>query len=77
MAMTPDEKLTKLKQQLEEVETAISAIHTGAQSYSIANRSLQRAPLESLYRERNRLQQEIDAIESGGGIFRRVYFEGR
>lgn len=75
--MTPAEKLAKLKEQLLEVETAISAIHSGAQSYSIANRSLQRAPLHVLYSERDRLQQEIDAIESGAGMFRKVYFEGR
>ncbi|MGG1650119.1 hypothetical protein [Paenibacillus sp. NRS-1780] len=77
MAMTQEERLLKLREQLLEVETAISAIQSGAQEYSIANRSLKRADLATLYAERSRLEQEIEALESGDGMFRRVYFEGR
>ncbi|MDY7990677.1 hypothetical protein UY286_08675 [Paenibacillus polymyxa] len=77
MAMTQEERLLKLREQLLEVETAISAIQSGAQEYSIANRSLKRADLATLYTERSRLEKEIEALESGTGMFRRVYFEGR
>ncbi|MEK5086821.1 hypothetical protein MKY98_07785 [Paenibacillus sp. FSL M8-0228] len=77
MAMTQEERLLKLREQLLEVETAISAIQSGAQEYSIANRSLKRADLATLYTERSRLEQEIEALESGNGMFRKVYFEGR
>ncbi|AIW41794.1 hypothetical protein [Paenibacillus polymyxa] len=77
MAMTQEERLLKLREQLLEVETAISAIQSGAQEYSIANRSLKRADLATLYAERSRLEKEIEALESGTGMFRRVYFEGR
>jgi SMC interacting uncharacterized protein involved in chromosome segregation len=77
MAMTPEEKLSQLKEELAEVQAAIRAILTGAQEYSIANRSLKRADLSTLYAERDRLQKEIDALESGTGMFRKVYFEGR
>lgn len=77
MAMTPEDRLTLLREQLLEVQTAISAIHTGAQEYSIANRSLKRAGLSTLYAERDRLEKEIYALESGTGMFKKVYFEGR
>jgi len=77
MAMTTDEKLEKLRAQLAETEKAISAIVGGAQSYRIGNRQLQRADLSLLYRERDRLEEEIAALEGGGGIFKAAVFEGR
>lgn len=42
--------------QLVEVNAAISAILTGAQSYSIAGRSLSRGDLGELLKERRRLE---------------------
>jgi len=58
-------------EQLVEVQTAITAILTGAQAYSVAGRSLTRADLKALLDERKRLEP-LAARESGtGGI--RVY----
>lgn len=75
--MTPEERLLKLKDQLAEVERAISAILNGAQEYRIGARQLRRADLALLYRERSRLEEEIDSLERGGGIFHVAIFEGR
>ncbi len=75
--MTPEERLDELRQQLIEVRNAISAILSGAQEYKIGNRSVKRPDLNALYGERNRLEQEIRSLESGQGMFKRVYFEGR
>lgn len=43
-------------QQLEEVQAAIEAIEGGAQSYSIAGRSLSRADLATLYARESKLR---------------------
>jgi len=75
--LTPEEKLAKLREYLVEVVQAISAIHNGAQEYRIGSRQLRRADLALLYRERDRLEQEIAALENGGGIFKVAVFEGR
>jgi hypothetical protein len=75
--MTPEERLVRYREQLVEVEKAISAILGGAQEYRIGSRSIKRPDLGKLYEERNRLEQEIRSIEDGGGMFRLAYFEGR
>ncbi|MEK4882341.1 MULTISPECIES: hypothetical protein [Paenibacillus] len=75
--MTPEERLARYREQLVEVEKAISAILGGAQEYRIGSRSIKRPDLGKLYEERNRLEQEIRSIEDGGGMFRLAYFEGR
>ncbi|MEK3749432.1 hypothetical protein NYE25_14405 [Paenibacillus sp. FSL E2-8871] len=77
MVMTPEERLARYREQLVEVEKAISAILGGAQEYRIGSRSIKRPDLGKLYEERNRLEQEIRSIEDGGGMFRLAYFEGR
>ncbi|OME03378.1 hypothetical protein BSK54_07970 [Paenibacillus odorifer] len=74
--MTPEERLVRYREQLVEVEKAISAILGGAQEYRIGSRSIKRPDLGKLYEERNRLEQEIRSIEDGG-MFRLAYFEGR
>ncbi len=77
MAITPEERLIILQSQLVEIQNAISAILGGAQEYRIGNRSLKRPDLTTLYKERDRLEKEISSLESGRGMFRQVYFEGR
>lgn len=53
-------------QQLEEVQTAIASIESGAQSYSIAGRSLSRADLKTLY-DREKWLRTMAAREEAGG----------
>lgn len=77
MVMTPEDRLLQLRSDLELVRKAILAIQNGAQEYRIGSRSIKRAELGLLYQERSRLEQEIDAMENGGGIFRLTYFDGR
>ena len=54
-------------EQLANVQAAIEAIETGAQSYSINGRSFQRADLETLYKREQRLMRMVRR-ESRGGI---------
>lgn len=77
MAMTSDERLQTLREQLTQVNQAIIAIQNGAQEYQIGSRRLKRPDLGLLYRERDRLEAEIANIEGGGGIFKVAVFEGR
>lgn len=72
-----NERIIKLREQLKEIESAISAIISGAQEYRIGTRSLRRADLTILYRERDRLEKEIEAEESGNGIFHVAIFDRR
>jgi hypothetical protein len=55
-------------EQLEQIDTAITAILTGAQSYSIGNRSKTSGDLRTLMDERKRLQVLADRETDGGGI---------
>ncbi|GIO08002.1 hypothetical protein J31TS6_40300 [Brevibacillus reuszeri] len=77
MVMTPEEKLNRLREQLEQLNKAILAIQNGAQEYSIGTRRLKRADLGVLYKERDRLEREIEVLENGGGIFKVAVFDGR
>lgn len=77
MVMTPEEKLNRLREQLEQLNKAILAIQNGAQEYSIGTRRLKRADLGLLYKERDRLEREIEVLENGGGIFKVAVFDGR
>lgn len=70
-------RLIKLKEQLAEIEDAISAILSGAQEYRIGSRSIRRVDLSVLYGERNRLEKEIDAETNGNGIFHVAVFDRR
>jgi hypothetical protein len=49
-----------VSEQLAQINTAITAIETGAQEYRINNRSLRRADLSLLYKERRALQRELE-----------------
>ncbi|WP_409176652.1 hypothetical protein [Brevibacillus fortis] len=75
--MTPEERLARLREQLEQLNKAILAIQNGAQEYSIGPRRIKKADLGLLYKERDRLEREIEVLESGGGIFKVAVFEGR
>lgn len=55
-----------LAARLASIETAITAIEAGAQSYSIADRTYTRGTLKTLYDERRQLIKEI-AEESAVG----------
>ena len=54
-------------EQLEEVQTAISDILTGAQAYSNRGQSAERANLKTLYEAESRLRKMADR-EANGGI---------
>lgn len=56
------------EEQLVSVQTAIAAIESGAQSYSIAGRSLSRADLRTLYERERWLRAQVDRASRGGGI---------
>lgn len=72
MSMTASERL-------EEVNTAISRVLGGGQSYQMGSRKLTRADLGMLREMRKELQAEV-AAEDGNNLFRNTYvgyFEGR
>jgi hypothetical protein len=66
------EKLAKAKAELKQIDSAITAILGGAQSYSIGTRSLTRADLATLYKRKDTLEDLVDALSGGNGRFRRV-----
>jgi hypothetical protein len=66
------EKLAEARAELKQINSAITAILSGAQSYSIGTRSLTRADLSTLYKRKNTLGDLIDALSGGNGRFRRV-----
>lgn len=72
MAMTAKEKLN-------EVETAITKVLCGGQSYQIGSRKLTRADLSLLRQMQKELQAEV-AAGAGTGLFEDTYvafFDGR
>lgn len=70
-------EMEKYKAQLEMVEKAIEAILAGAQSYTIDNRTLTRANLATLYKERDWLLRMISTLDGGGTIFTTSVFSRR
>jgi hypothetical protein len=66
------EKLAKAKAELKQIDSAITAILGGAQSYSVGTRSLTRADLATLYKRKNMLDDLVDTLSGGDGRFRRV-----
>lgn len=75
--MNNEDRLVKLREQLEQITKGIIAIQNGAQEYQIGSRRIKRPELSLLYKERDRLEAEINALEGGGGIFKVAVFEGR
>jgi hypothetical protein len=66
------EKLAKAKAELEQIDTAITAILSGAQSYRIGTRSLARADLSALYKRKDMLEDLVSALSGGSGRFKRI-----
>ncbi len=62
------EKVERLKRQLESVRAAIEAIEGGAQEYTIGNRHLKRADLQTLYNRESTLETQITRLE-GNDIY--------
>ena len=64
-------------QQLTEINAAITAILAGAQEYTISGRTVKRGQIDSLFKERQRLEsllnQEI-SMKTPGGRSKRVVF---
>lgn len=58
--------VNELKDELRNVQLAISKIVSGAQEYTIGNRRLTRADLKSLIDYSKYLQNQIADAESGG-----------
>ena len=52
---------------LNNLDAAIEKIESGAQEYRIGNRTLRRADLSVMYKERRQLQYELNVIRNGGG----------
>ncbi|GMO52347.1 MAG: hypothetical protein Pg6C_17910 [Treponemataceae bacterium] len=65
-------KLDNAKAELEQVNSAITAILSGAQQYSIGSRSVQKANLETLYKRKDSLESLVGALEGGSGRVRQV-----
>ena len=65
-------KLQDARDELEQVNSAITAILSGSQGYRIGSRSLQRADLAILYKRKDSLDDLISALEGGSGRFKRV-----
>ena len=70
---------TKASEMLEQVNSAISAVLAGGQSYKIGSRSLTRADLAMLKTLRDDLEAQLAADESGPLLGRTymAFFEGR
>ncbi len=56
-----------LQNRLISIDDAISKIEEGAQEYRIGNRTLRRADLSVLYKERRQLQYELSIAQQRGG----------
>ncbi len=60
------------QEQLTQINTAIAAIESGAQEYSIGSRKLRRPDISVLYQERRQLQQRLTQ-EYAGDTFVAVF----
>jgi len=60
------------QEKLEQINTAITAIESGAQEYQIGNRRISRPNIMYLYRERERLEQQL-AQETNGDTLVAVF----
>ena len=58
-------KIERLEKRLETLHLAIESIENGAQEYRIGTRSVKKADLATLYKERDRLEEEIERLENG------------
>lgn len=58
---------TTLQKRLLNIDEAIEKIESGAQEYRIGTRTLRRADLSVLYKERRQLQYELTLAQQRGG----------
>ena len=58
-------KIERLEKRLEALYLAIESIENGAQEYRLGTRSVKKADLATLYKERDRLEEEIERLENG------------
>ena len=58
---------TTLQNRLLNIDEAIEKIESGAQEYRIGTRTLRRADLSVLYKERRQLQYELTLAQQRGG----------
>lgn len=58
---------TTLQNRLISIDEAIKKIEAGAQEYRIGSRTLRRADLSVLYKERRQLQYELTLAQQRGG----------
>lgn len=58
---------TTLQNRLLNIDKAIEKIESGAQEYRIGTRTLRRADLSVLYKERRQLQYELTLAQQRGG----------
>lgn len=58
---------TTLQNRLISIDEAIEKIEAGAQEYRIGSRTLRRADLSVLYKERRQLQYELTLAQQRGG----------
>lgn len=67
--------LAEVNTELAQIETALAAIYGGAQSYSIAGRSVTRAALKDLLARKNLLQRMASrlATTNGGAITNPIF----
>ena len=65
--MDKQERLAEAKADLAEIKTAISMVLGGSQSYRIGTRSVTRADLATLYKQKEKLEDLINALSGGGG----------
>lgn len=65
-----------LNDRLESLNEAITAIELGAQSYKIGTRTIQKADLNTLYAERNRVETIIRSGDNNDNCYA-VAFGGR
>ena len=65
---TNNAKIAELKEELADIKAAIKAIRTTGQSYSIGGRSLTRASLPELKKDRADIETRIDRLENGGNV---------
>ena len=66
------QKLKDARDELEQVNSAISAILSGAQGYRIGSRSIQKADLATLYKRKDSIEDLISSLEGSGTGFGRI-----
>jgi len=66
------ERLDEAREELADVKLAIKQILSGAQEYRIGSRSVHKADLATLFKERDALKDEIASLEGTSGRAKRV-----